>query len=64
MLWRFEVDSEERANKLRLLKPKADSRTAEELLGQKNDAQDNTDSESLIDEKPGKGGSSKNPELR
>lgn len=35
ILWRFEVDGEDRANKVRLLKPKAESRTlvAESELG-------------------------------
>lgn len=30
ILWQFEVDSEERANKVRLLKPKAETRSGEE----------------------------------
>ncbi len=49
ILWRFEVDAEDRANKLRLLKPKA----GEARSGDENDGG-----------KPGKGGPGKNPELR
>lgn len=50
ILWKFETDSpEERANKVRLLKPKAESRAGEETSP---------------DGKPTKGSSPKNPELR
>lgn len=44
ILWRFELDSEDRASKLRLLKPKGEGEGPHD--------------------KPNKGGSSKNPELR
>jgi hypothetical protein len=62
ILWRFETDAEDRANKLRLLKPKSDSRAAETELLAKKDV--SSDDEESVDGKPGKGNSSKNPELR
>jgi hypothetical protein len=49
ILWRFEVDAEDRANKLRLLKPKAGASSEDDA--------------SKTDGKPPKG-PSKNPELR
>jgi hypothetical protein len=58
ILWRFETDAEERANKVRLLKPmksKGETRSADEIH-----AQAETKSES----KPGKGNPSKSPEPR
>src|SRR6478736_4654241 len=42
ILWRFETDAEERTNKVRLLKPKTDSRPSEETT-------------SKTENKPGKG---------
>lgn len=56
ILWRFETEAEDRANKLRLLKPKggeagASAKDAEGPHAEKHES------------KPGKG-SSKNPELR
>ncbi len=48
ILWRFETEAEDRANKLRLLKPKAGEPGAEPSH----------------DGKSGKGSSSKNPDLR
>lgn len=51
ILWNFEVEGEERANKVRLLKPKLETRLAEDV-------------EPKPEGKPtGKGGSSKNPDL-
>jgi hypothetical protein len=50
ILWRFETDAEERTNKVRLLKPKTDSRPAEETT-------------SKSENKSGKGNPAKNPEL-
>jgi hypothetical protein len=59
ILWRFETEAEDRANKLRLLKPKAgESGKASDKHGEAK-----ADSESAHEGKPGKG-SSKNPELR
>jgi hypothetical protein len=54
ILWRFETDADERANKVRLLKPKTEARPMEE-----SSAKSETKSES----KSGKGPSAKNPEL-
>lgn len=54
ILWRFETDAEERANKVRLLKPKVESRTSDE---------NSPKSEIKSDGKPGKGGFFKNPDL-
>lgn len=66
ILWRFEIDAEDRANKLRLLKPKGDGRMSgatDEL-----DMQGEMDSQGEMPEKPEKDrpgkGTSKNPELR
>jgi hypothetical protein len=56
ILWRFETEAEDRANKLRLLKPKGG-----EAGAKANDAKSDADAPHA--EKPGKG-SSKNPELR
>lgn len=50
ILWRFETDAEDRANKVRLLKPKVESRSSEEM-SHKSDG------------KPGKAGPSKSPDL-
>ncbi|MCM2324107.1 MAG: hypothetical protein NDJ90_12675 [Oligoflexia bacterium] len=61
ILWRFETDADDRANKLRLLKPKADAR-GEEFLADKSEKSEGK-AEGKTDVKP-KGGSSKNPELR
>jgi hypothetical protein len=54
ILWRFETDAEDRTNKVRLLKPKVEPRSSEELA-QKTEAK--------LDGKPGKAGSSKSPDL-
>ncbi|MEO5968747.1 MAG: hypothetical protein ABIQ95_02370 [Bdellovibrionia bacterium] len=54
ILWRFETDAEDRANKVRLLKPKVESRTSEEM-GHKADGK--------IEGKSIKTGPSKSPEL-
>ena len=54
ILWRFETDSDDRATKVRLLKPKSDNRQAEEAISK---------SESKSDGKPAKGSSTKNPEI-
>lgn len=51
ILWRFETDAEDRANKLRLLKPKGEQVPKPE-------------GEGAHDGKPTKGGPSKNPEIR
>ena len=50
ILWKFETESDDRANKVRLLKPKADSRVLEENPSD--------------GKPPTKGGPSKSPELR
>ncbi len=50
ILWRFETDAEDRANKVRLLKPKAEARASE-------------DSTPQVNAKLGKDKLSKNPEL-
>jgi hypothetical protein len=55
ILWRFETDAEERVNKVRLLKPKAESRPSEEPAALKTELKS--------ENKTGKGSSSKNPEL-
>ena len=52
ILWRFEVDAEDRANKLRLLKPKGEQRT------------DEGPNDSNPDKPTNKGGPNRNPELR
>lgn len=54
ILWHFETDADERTNKVRLLKPKAEAKLAEE--GQSH-------SESKSDLKATKGGSSKSPDM-
>lgn len=61
ILWRFEVDSEDRANKVRLLKPKQDGR-GDTLETGPGSATDRTETKG--EGKPGKGGNPKNPELR
>src|SRR4051812_34754285 len=53
ILWRFETDAEDRANKVRLLKPKAEPRTVEDGP---------TKVDSKLETKSGKGSPSKNPE--
>jgi hypothetical protein len=58
ILWRFETEAEDRANKLRLLKPKGGEAASSKSSESKSEA------ESPHEGKPGKGGSSKNPELR
>ena len=55
ILWRFETDSEERVSKVRLLKPKTETRTAGEESSHKTEAK--------FEGKPGKGNPTKNPEL-
>lgn len=71
ILWRFEVDAEDRANKLRLLKPKAGERGSTDS---RDDGESDAESgavegkseksgEKGDKDRPGKGGS-KNPELR
>jgi hypothetical protein len=55
ILWRFETDTEERINKVRLLKPKSEARPVEETASLKTDLKPDT--------KTGKGTSPKNPEL-
>ncbi len=57
ILWRFETDAEDRANKVRLLKPKSESRPSEDG-SMKSDHKMDSKSES----KSGKGSSAKNPE--
>jgi hypothetical protein len=57
ILWRFETDADDRANKVRLLKPKTDTRSAEELAG-KPDVKIDAKS----DGKPAKGSPVKNLE--
>jgi hypothetical protein len=59
ILWRFEVDSEDRANKVRLLKPKTETRgeTPEQQPAE-------TKPENKGEGKPGKGGPTRNPDLR
>src|ERR1043165_3106753 len=52
ILWRFETDADERANKVRLLKPKTETRATEEVSHK---------SDSKSDSKHGKGNPSKNP---
>jgi hypothetical protein len=54
ILWRFETEAEDRANKLRLLKPKG---------GESSKSSEKAEVDSHPEGKPGKG-SSKNPELR
>ena len=54
ILWRFETDAEDRANKVRLLKPKVESRSSEEI-GLKADGK--------LEGQPGKAGFSKSPDL-
>ena len=53
ILWRFETDADDRASKVRLLKPKSESRASED-----NSAQGDPKVEPL----PDKGGGAKNPE--
>ena len=55
ILWRFEVDAEDRANKVRLLKPKSEARSED------GDAKSPA---GPAGDKPSKGSPSKNPELR
>lgn len=57
ILWRFETDSEDRANKVRLLKPKSELRPTEDSL-----SGDGKVEGSKSDTKIGKGSSTKNPE--
>ncbi len=52
ILWRFETDSDERVNKVRLLKPKSDARPPEEGVV--------PHSEPKLESIPGKSGASKN----
>jgi hypothetical protein len=59
ILWRFETEAEDRANKVRLLKPKGGEAGAS---SKSSDAK--SEGEASHEGKPGKGGSSKNPELR
>ncbi len=54
ILWRFETDSEERVNKVRLLKPKSDSRPIEDGAAK---------ADMKSDSKLIKGSSVKNPEI-
>ena len=54
ILWRFETDAEDRANKVRLLKPKTEIRVAEE---------NSIKTDSKLESKPGKGNPSKSPEI-
>ena len=61
ILWRFEVDADDRANKLRLLKPKTEARGSDEPSP--SGKKETTESTDHGDGKPTKG-SSKNPELR
>jgi hypothetical protein len=53
ILWRFETDAEDRANKVRLLKPKAEGRPADDAAPK---------AETKVESFPGKGMSSKGPE--
>jgi hypothetical protein len=55
ILWRFETDSDERVSKVRLLKPKTETRSPVEEPTHKSEAK--------FDGKQGKGNPSKNPEL-
>ena len=55
ILWNFETDAEDRQNKVRLLKPKAERNA---------DAFDALEEVAGKSEKPSKGGAPKNPELR
>lgn len=59
ILWRFETEAEDRANKLRLLKPKG----GEAGASSKSSESKSSDAEASHEGKPGKG-SPKNPELR
>src|SRR5690242_12428186 len=54
ILWRFETDADDRATKVRLLKPKTETRPVEDSLHK---------SDSKADSKSGKGNSTKNPEI-
>jgi hypothetical protein len=54
ILWRFETDAEERTNKVRLLKPKTETRSADEPAPK---------ADHKSEAKSGKGTSTKNPEF-
>lgn len=54
ILWRFETDAEDRVNKVRLLKPKSEPRSPDDIQ---------LKSESKTESKSGKGNTSKNPEI-
>jgi hypothetical protein len=63
ILWRFETEAEDRANKLRLLKPKAGESAKTSDAKADADAPHADKVAEKIEGKPGKG-SAKNPELR
>jgi hypothetical protein len=54
ILWRFETDAEDRVNKVRLLKPKTESRPIDDELSK---------TEAKPEGKSGKSSSTKNPEI-